>query len=71
MSVVFGSNSSCEQPFSLMMDVVSRSRSRLTDKHLEGYKRIATEIKPDTEGVLKEKLSQISHWQEVILLKEY
>jgi hypothetical protein len=39
---VFGSAHRCEQLFSLMKIVKSRSRMRLTDKHLDGYIRIAT-----------------------------
>jgi hypothetical protein len=34
---------------------------RLIDEHLEGYMRITTEIKLDTERLLKQKQCQISH----------
>jgi hypothetical protein len=46
MSSVFGSSYRCEQLFSIMKNVRSRTRTRLTDEHLDGCMRIATtEIK--------------------------
>jgi hypothetical protein len=56
MSSVFVSNYRCEQLFSLMNNVKSRTRTRLTDEHLEGCMRIAmTQIKPDTDRLIKQK----------------
>jgi hypothetical protein len=53
---VFGSTYRCEELFSLIKNVQLRTRTRLTDEHLEGCVRIAaTEIKPDTEMLLKQK----------------
>jgi hypothetical protein len=58
MSPVFGSKYGCEQLFNQMKNVKSRARTRLADEHLEGCMRIATtEIKPDTETLLKQKLA--------------
>jgi hypothetical protein len=49
-------NYSCEQLFSLMKNVRSRTRTRLTDKHLDGCMRIATrEIETILERLLKQK----------------
>jgi hypothetical protein len=48
MSSAFGSSHRCEQLFSLMKSF--KSRTRQTDKHLEGCMRIvAAEIKPVVE----------------------
>jgi hypothetical protein len=59
MSSVFGNV--CEQMSSLMKNVKSRTRTRLTDEHLEGCMRIATtEIKRDIERLLKHEQCQIS-----------
>jgi hypothetical protein len=53
---VFGCNCRCEQLFSLMKSVISRTRTRLTDGHLEGCMLIVTtEIKPDIERLLNQK----------------
>jgi hypothetical protein len=50
----------CEQLLSFMKNVKSRTRTRLTEEHLEGCMRIATtEIKHDTVGVLNQKQCQI------------
>jgi hypothetical protein len=60
MSSAFGSSYRCEQLYSLMKNVKSRIRTRLTDEHLEGRMRIATtEIKHDTGKLLKQKQCQI------------
>jgi hypothetical protein len=61
MSSVSGSNYRCEQLFSLMKNVKSRSRTRLTDEHLEGRMLIATEINHDKEKLLKQEQCQIYH----------
>jgi hypothetical protein len=34
--------------------------TRITDEHLEGSMQISTEIKPDSEGVQKQKQCDIS-----------
>jgi hypothetical protein len=45
-----------------MKNIKSETRTRLTDEHLEGCVRIVTtEIKPDIEGLLKQKQCQIFH----------
>jgi hypothetical protein len=62
MSSVSVSNYRCEQLFSLMKNVKSRTMTHLTDEHLEGCMRIATaEVKPDIERTFKQKQCQISH----------
>jgi hypothetical protein len=63
MSSVFGSNYRCEQLFSLIKNVKSKTRTRLTDQHLQGCMRIATtEIKPDTEKLIKQKHQEFKYW---------
>jgi hypothetical protein len=58
---VFGSNYRCEQVFSLMTEVRSRTRTRLNGAHLMGCMQIATGIKPDIEKLRKQNiLSDIS-----------
>jgi hypothetical protein len=44
MSSVFSSNYRCEQLFSLMKSVRSRTRTRLTDEHLEAAMMYQTKI---------------------------
>jgi hypothetical protein len=64
------SNCRCEQLFSKMKNVKSRTWVRLTDEHLQGWRRIvATEIKADIERSRMKKQHQMSHcW--IILLKK-
>jgi hypothetical protein len=55
-NTVSPNNYSCEQLLSFMKNVKSRTKSHLTDEHLEGRMQIAiTEIKHDTVGVLNQK----------------
>lgn len=62
MSSIFGSTYICEQFFSKMKNMKSKTRTRLTDRHLEETLRIATtQIKPDIETLIKQKQCQISH----------
>jgi hypothetical protein len=61
MLSVFGSTHHGEQLFSLMKNINSETRMHLTDEHLQGCMKIATEIKPDTERLLKQKWCQICH----------
>jgi hypothetical protein len=62
MSSVFGRKYSCEQLFSLMKADKSRTRTRLTDEHLEGCMRIGTtEIKPHFHRLVMQNQCQISH----------
>jgi hypothetical protein len=57
MPSVFGS----ERVLRSVKNINSRVRTRLTDRHLEGCMRIvATEIKPDTEKLMKLKQCRIS-----------
>jgi hypothetical protein len=59
---VFSSNYRCEQLFSLMKDTKSRTKTRLTDEHLEGCMQIATtEIGSDIEMLRNENRCQIFH----------
>ncbi|KFM82406.1 hypothetical protein X975_20616, partial [Stegodyphus mimosarum] len=52
----------CEQLFSKMKILKSKTRTQTTDKHLEETLRIATtQIKPDAEALIKQKQCQISH----------
>jgi hypothetical protein len=55
MSLVSGSDYRCEQLFSLVKNLAIRAR--LTDEHLEGFKRSATETEPD----IKDYSSKISY----------
>jgi hypothetical protein len=60
MWLVSGTTCLCEQLYTLMKNVKSRTRMCLTDKHLEGCIQIATkEIKPDIEKLLKQKQYQV------------
>jgi hypothetical protein len=62
ISCLFGSTFICEHAFSLMKTIKSKSRTRLTDSHLESTLKIATtNIKIDIEQLSKEKQCQISH----------
>jgi hypothetical protein len=62
MLSVFDSSYHCEQLYSLMKNVKSRTMKRLPDKHLDRCMRIATtEIKSDIEGLFKQTQWQISH----------
>ena len=59
---LFGSTYSCEQLFSMMKNVKSKSRSLLTDNHLSGVLRIATSsTRADIDTLCKQKQCQISH----------
>jgi hypothetical protein len=56
MSSVFGNTYLCEQIFSLIKKVISRTKLRLTDEHVEERTQMATgKIKPDIERLLKQK----------------
>lgn len=61
-ATLFGSTYLCEQSFSLMKQIKSRGRSRLTDEHLEGNLRIAvSNIEPDIDRLVKNRQCQVSH----------
>jgi hypothetical protein len=49
---VYGSICHCEQLFSLIKNVTSRTRMHLNDNAWDGCKQIITEIKPDIERLL-------------------
>jgi hypothetical protein len=49
ISSLYDSNYWCEQLFSLMKEIKSRTRMHLTNEHLVGCMQITTEIKPDVE----------------------
>jgi hypothetical protein len=60
MPSVFGSYCQCEQLFSLMKNVKSRSGTCLTDEHSVGNMLITVAgIKPDVERSLKPKQCQM------------
>lgn len=62
MMSLFGSTYVCEQLFSRMKNVKSKTRSRVTDAHLEGSLRVATtKIKPNIDTLVKNKQCQKSH----------
>jgi hypothetical protein len=57
---LFGITYRCEQLFSLMKNVKSRNRKRLTDEHLERYMRKeTTEMNPNIERLMKQEQCQI------------
>ena len=59
---LFGSTYSCEQQFSMIKNVKSKSSSLLTDKHLSGVLRITTSsTRADIDTLCKQKQCQISH----------
>lgn len=59
---LFGSTYTCEQLFSRMKNMKSKTRTRITDVHLENSLRIATSnIKPDIDKLVKNKQCQTSH----------
>lgn len=59
---IFGSTYKCEQLFSRMKFIKSKTRSRLTDLHLENNLRIATfNIPSNIEGLVKKIQSKKSH----------
>lgn len=61
-ATLFGSTYLCEQSFSLMKQIKSKCRSRLSDTLLEGNLRIAiSNIEPDIDRLLKNKQCQASH----------
>jgi hypothetical protein len=55
MPSVFGGTCRCEQLYSLVKNVKSRTRKRLTDERLVGCTRIPTEIKHDIEKITQSK----------------
>jgi hypothetical protein len=56
ISLVFDGNYRCEQLFTEMKNDKSTSMTRLTHEHLKQCMRIAeTEMKPDSERLLKRK----------------
>jgi hypothetical protein len=55
MSSVFGFAYRREQLFGLIKDVKTCSRTRVIYEHLEGCMRTATQIKPDVDGLSKNK----------------
>jgi hypothetical protein len=63
---VFGSNYRCGQLYSLMKNVRSRSRTRLTDEHLEGCVRIAT-----TEIKQSKYINQAKAGSNVLLMADF
>ncbi|XP_069492317.1 general transcription factor II-I repeat domain-containing protein 2A-like [Ambystoma mexicanum] len=59
---LFGSTYCCEQLFSRLKSIKTKSRSLLTDGHLSGILRIATSSVPaDIEHLCKQKQCQVSH----------
>ena len=59
---IFGSTYLCEQLFSRMKHVKSKTKSRLTNEHLQLSLRVATsEILPDIENLVKNVNVQKSH----------
>jgi hypothetical protein len=50
-----------EQVFSFIKNVKSRTEIHVIDEHLERCARIATEIKPDIERLLKQKQRHLSY----------
>ena len=59
---LFGSTYICEQLFSRMKYTQSKTRSRLTDHHLQNNLRVATSsISPNIDTLVKKAQSQISH----------
>jgi hypothetical protein len=61
MLLVFDSTSRCKQLLSVL-NVKSRTRTRLTDEHLEGCMRVATAgIEPGIERLLRQMCRQMSH----------
>lgn len=62
MTSLFGSTYICEQLFSRMKYTKSKTRSKISDEHLENSLRIATtSMEPDIEALVCEKQCQISH----------
>lgn len=59
---LFGSTYKCEQLFSRMKYTKSKTRSRLTDHHLQNNLRVATSsISPNIDTLVKKAQAQISH----------
>ena len=59
---IFGSTYQCEQLFSRMKHAKSKTKSRLTNEHLELSLRVATsQILPDIESIVKKMNVQKSH----------
>jgi hypothetical protein len=62
MLAQFGSTYCCEQFFSRMNFVKSKTRTRLTDLHLGNTLRVATSnFSPNLNRLVKDMHSQISH----------
>lgn len=62
MTSLFGTSYLCEQLFSRMKNVKSKTRTRITDVHLENSLRIATTtIGADIDKLVKSKQCQTSH----------
>jgi hypothetical protein len=61
ISSIFGNMPTffCEELFNLMKNVTSRTRTCLTNKHLEECMQIEIHMKPDTESLIMQKQNQI------------
>jgi hypothetical protein len=62
MCALLGSTYSCEQFVSRMKHVQSKTRTQITDQHLEDNLRIATsDIDANIDNLVKEKHRQVSY----------
>jgi hypothetical protein len=62
MSSLFGSTYICEQLFSRMKYTKNKTRTKISDEHLENSLRIATtSIEPNIDSLVSQKQCQTSH----------
>lgn len=62
IACLFGSTYMCEQFFSVMKNIKTSKRTRLTDDHLASALRVATAtIRPDIRRIVRGKRCQVSH----------
>ena len=63
LTALFGSTYMCEQLFSKMNFAKSKTRTQLSDKHLDGTLRLAsTQLQPDINRLVQRRQHPIAHY---------
>ena len=61
LTALFGSTYMCEQLFSKMNFAKCKTRTQLSDAHLDVTLRLATQLQPDIHGLVQRLQHQIAH----------
>ena len=61
LTALFGSTYMCEQLFSKMNFAKCKTRTQLSDAHLDVTLRLATQLQPDIHGLVQRLQHQIEH----------